>query len=378
MNKRLLFITYGDNNLLKPIDYSRRRSFNTGDNVYFFPGMSYFYDDDIEVRYVSRWLAGQFLKEDENWAKRNFDLCVYMEANILNEAYRDWIKEQALFFERIGIPIYILGMGAQSTADYSDKFLDDIRDNAKRYLDAIYSNGGAVTVRGEFSKSIVEKLGFKDVFVSGCPSLYYMDYDFIVEKKKVDRSHFKLIFSGSAIEDIPQKVYEQYSGDYYDQGMYFRLLYEGYDETCSSNEILIRMAKEHRVKGSLNYYPWFKAVQKGDYCFSYGSRIHGNIISLQAGIPAFVKVIDSRVREIAEFFSIPNSYETPFNDNDDDLFDLYQSISMDKFNAARRNNMLKFQSWLSSKEIPNVVGNNGSFKKYISSLDYSETEKRRF
>ena len=36
------------------------------------------------------------------------------------------------------------------------------------------------------------------------------------------------------------------------------------------------------------------------------------------------------------------------------------------------------KKWLNDNEIPNVLGKNDSFKRYISSLDYSGTEKRRY
>jgi hypothetical protein len=41
------------------------------------------------------------------------------------------------------------------------------------------------------------------------------------------------------------------------------------------------------------------------FSFSFGSRIHGNIMAILAGIPTVVCACDSRTREMAEFHEIP-------------------------------------------------------------------------
>lgn len=80
--------------------------------------------------------------------------------------------------------------------------------------------------------------------------------------------------------------------------------------------------------------------------FAYGQRIHGNIMALLAGIPAFVDVIDSRTREIAEFYHIPNSFDMPFNPKKDDLFELYQTLDFSDFNKNYKDKFTRFQGFL--------------------------------
>lgn len=77
------------------------------------------------------------LAVNPEWAQENFDVCVYMEANIFNVYYKELMLEQAEMFQTLGIPIYLLGCGAQSGLDYNTDFVDEIEEYAKSYLDAI-------------------------------------------------------------------------------------------------------------------------------------------------------------------------------------------------------------------------------------------------
>lgn len=69
-------------------------------------------------------------------------------------------------------------------------------------------------------------------------------------------------------------------------------------------------------------------------------------MALLAGIPAFIDVIDSRTREIAEFYHIPNSFDMQFNPKKDDLFELYQSLDFSEFNENYKDKITRFQGFL--------------------------------
>ena len=90
--------------------------------------------------------------------------------------------------------------------------------------------------------------------------------------------------------------------------------------------------------------------------FVYGQRIHGNIMGLLAGIPCFVDVIDSRTREIAEFYHIPNSFDMSFNPKKHDLYELYQSLDFSDFNANYKIKFARFKKFLSDNGLPNMLG----------------------
>jgi polysaccharide pyruvyl transferase WcaK-like protein len=49
---------------------------------------------------------------------------------------------------------------------------------------------------------------------------------------------------------------------------------------------------------------WISAM--GDLNFSFGARLHGNIVAMQCGVPALVVVHDERTRELAECLALPH------------------------------------------------------------------------
>lgn len=63
--------------------------------------------------------------------------------------------------------------------------------------------------------------------------------------------------------------------------------------------------------------------------FSFGQRIHGNILCTLMGIPAIVYIHDSRTRELAEYFELP--IYVP-EDGYVDIEQAYENASWDRFN----------------------------------------------
>lgn len=183
---------------------------------------------------------------------------------------------------------------------------------------------------------------------------------------------------GQRITDIPLRYYRQYLNmRFFDQDRYFAMLY------CPEKAHLYRwdflyptkeIFEEDRVRGDVNYMMWRRQILEGGYHFAFGSRIHGNIIAMQNGIPAFLDTIGSRTREIAEFYNIPNSYTIPFQKDHDDLYDLYCDLSFDAFQATYRKRYAAFKAWIDER-IPNCLGENGAFFERLDALDYYDYRK---
>lgn len=139
--------------LMSPTYYNNKIICNTGDFVYFVAGVSYFYDSSINTTFIKQKKLEEKLQEEVDWVKNNFDVCIHMEANMLNGIYKNVMLEKAELFKKMQIPIFILGIGAQSSIDYSTEFISEIEECAKRYLDAVYSRGGVLR-QGDILQSI--------------------------------------------------------------------------------------------------------------------------------------------------------------------------------------------------------------------------------
>lgn len=284
--------------------------------------------------------------------------------------------------KKLKIPMFILGAGVQSSLDYSDEFLLSISEPSKIFLDTVFESGGDITLRGDFSKYCLEKLGYKNLFVSGCPSLFMCGFsDNVLNKKIINRDCFNPMFNGQTVQEIDDSLYDRYpNSHFFDQGYYFDLLYEPNVLTDERfyrlNDSVKKLFLSRRIDGDMNYFLWRKSVLDKKFNFSYGSRLHGNIIAIQLGIPCFVKVIDSRVREIVELFNIPSNMSYRYNEKSDDLFELYNSIDYSIFNKTYLNQFLIFERYLNSNNIHNRLRDlHTDFINCLSKQEYFDYRK---
>lgn len=185
----------------------------------------------------------------------------------------------------------------------------------------------------------------------------------------------KFVFNGN-IQKNKTLLQKYPQSQFIDQTMFHKLIYDFQHlsklEVCNSlrNHFIFTLFCQNRIHLFYNYTTWSDFL-KANADFSYGQRIHGNIIALLNGIPAFVDVIDSRTREIAEFYHIPNSYQTSFDPRKDSLVDLYRSLDYTSFNEIYKQRFQTFCHFLDSHQIPHTLKDNAKFKNHLQSLTYS-------
>jgi hypothetical protein len=222
-------------------------------------------------------------------------------------------------------------------------------------------------VRGEFTDAYLRGLGFTDVDVIGCPSLY-MDGPDLRVTKRVDRLHR---LSKISLNLTP---YVTELGPIVEQQMrrYPRLRYAAQhrealgmllDGTRLSSDNLAeaeRLLPTHhahpliarnRTSFFVDPRPWIQYLSRFD--FSFGTRIHGNIAALLAGTPAHVLAHDSRTLELARFYDIPHTQMhdvTPATD----AAELYAESDYSAFNAGLPGRFAHFASYLQAHGLQHV------------------------
>lgn len=348
---------------------------NTGNYVYYLAVYSYLFGTD-NLTCMSINDIQQHLETDPEYIRKNYDIAIMAEANLFAVCYKDnALIDNANFIKTLKIPCYILGIGCQNDIDNNIKNLVSINDQVKNYVDTILASGGMLTLRGNLTADYLKSLGYSHLPVFGCPSMYINGLSFKISDKKVTENAFKPMFNAQFVDDLGLKLYEDWPDSaFFDQDRYLKSLFfplKAKEDECLQNELFIKLYKQGRIRGDINYYPWLKQIKDNGFNFAYGSRIHGNVIAIQAGIPAFVKVIDSRTREIADFYGIPNSLEYRFNETKDSLYDLYKSINYDKFNKGYVDKYNKFKHFLTT--ISGVENRtNNDFMSFLASKKYPE------
>jgi hypothetical protein len=246
-----------------------------------------------------------------------FDVYVVPLANAFRQSFEPQLIRMTQLIRRLTIPVVILGVGAQSDLQYRREPLAQLDESVRAFVGAVLDRAPSIGVRGAFTADYLASLGFRDVEVIGCPSMFFHGDRLPVEKRVasiepesplalnispyvralaplVDRHvarHPNLIYVAQDLDTLALMVF----GDRHPL-----------DDGANGNPVnrAHRLFREDRVRFFTDPAPWLRFLQTRD--FAFGSRIHGNIAALIAGTPAYVLAHDSRTLELAEYFQIPH------------------------------------------------------------------------
>ena len=107
---------------------------------------------------------------------------------------------------------------------------------------------------------------------------------------------------------------------------------------------------------------WYYYLRNNGFQYSFGTRIHGGIMALLAGIPATVLAIDSRTREMADFFDIPY-IEFRFDHvySADDIYSSYERADYGKLNASFPDKFDRYERFLIEHKIVTKINEKNEF-----------------
>ncbi len=223
----------------------------------------------------------------------------------------------AAMIRRLRIPVIVLGVGAQADLNGNADRLRPIERSVRAFVDAVLDHAPSIGVRGEITYEYLRGLGYRDVEVIGCPSMFLYGPDLRVVKRLpalgLD-ARISLNVSPYLREmgPIVARHVARYPNLTYvpQDAEALGLLLLGGRSVDGSRLADIPDYRDHplfaqdRVRFYVEPWPWIEDLRSVD--FAFGSRIHGNIAAILAGTPAYVLAHDSRTLELARYFAIPH------------------------------------------------------------------------
>ena len=237
--------------------------------------------------------------------------------------------------DSIDAPLAIVGLGAQNpTADVT--YLDD-NTGARDFIARLNEKSTSISVRGAFTAAVVERLGGKNIRVTGCPSLFYTLSCPVIRVPEMlsmpERSVGVSIHSGLsasifchspreacamhgraigwAIENavnvsiFEQGVLREY--DICDRDLSFA------KRRAAAEEVLNRMNTQGEISPErmMAHMVSVKSIEEWiakarDLDAIIGFRFHGNMVALLQGRPCFYYVYDSRITEFCQLYGLPH------------------------------------------------------------------------
>lgn len=308
---------------------------NMGNRLWFQGIISEISTPENELVYFSPDMTKEYINSQ-------FDMIIAPMANVFSMAYQSLLESLAERFCGIKIPVYVIACGVQAGSyTHLDELSRVLKPAASAFISSVYNTGGEFALRGYFTKEFFERLGFSSAVVTGCPSMYQLGRDLHISEKKQDRSQFRTVLNGNPA-DYKDLLENDKHAEFFDQNIYFHELWD--QEYVDARDCLKRMIKkygydttawllEDRIKLIPHMNTWRQYLIHGNFAMSYGSRIHGSIMPILAGIPAVLECRDARTREMADFFQIPRVEPGAYR-KAGSLYELYENIDYGKFNSG--------------------------------------------
>lgn len=295
-----------------------------------------------------------------------YDHVVIPLANAFRPSFVEALERMTQVIEQLRVPVTILGVGAQLRLDGKVERLAGIAPEVSRFVRAVLDRSPSIGVRGEFTEHYLRSLGFADVEVIGCPSIFLHGPGHRVVKRvpeltTASRISMNLSPYVKNLGPIVERHTARYGNLRYaaQHGEALGMLLRRWrrDDPVDPDRTQLPTYRAHPLvrDGRTSFFvdpePWMRYLAEFDY--SFGTRIHGNIAALLAGTPATVLAHDSRTLELVRYFDIPHRL-TKRMPPDLDAADLYAEADLGAFNAGLAGRFDRFAAFLSTHGLRNV------------------------
>src|SRR5690606_19175695 len=318
---------------------------------------------------------------DESYYRRSveaYDYIAISAANWVNPGVN--LGGLADFIESTDLPCLVVGLGAQASFGGKDPKLTE---GTKRFLSVVSERSKSISVRGEYTQDVLNRMGIKNTRVTGCPSLLGLSGRTV---PKVDMSKLEGLepsntilqstrhgFSDSVFNDDPIHVFNMSIYRYAFQNQHPLLLQsekpdiylsmkrnnnaEIYKKNMQFLERVYespqRQIEEYLGKSGLIFWDvekWIRGIS--EYNMLIGTRIHGVISGILSGLPSVLLIHDERTKEMAEFFGLPNIDSQGFPRFDKCLIDrAAETINLDNFYRTWDDYYSRFIEYFSENEV---------------------------
>lgn len=219
-------------------------------------------------------------------------------------------------------PYYIVGAGTQPIFNYDMSLVDvgaadsiavgpedyNLIDEGRNLLQVMQRKKQVAFFRGAFTNAVAKRFGYTYGLETGCPSLMInrdvrlgqslqIKYDAIA--KRIGDKSLKIAINLSKPPRLRQ-IYWQILREYPNSLIYA----QGKNDFDALKEEGIPW---DRVRFFAADVPaWIRSIESMDV--SFGSRIHGNMVAVSAGVPVFLIAPDHRVLEMAQTMNLPATH----------------------------------------------------------------------
>lgn len=328
-------------------------------------------------------------KADPEVINERYDAFVLPMANAFRPSFMPHLETLTRLIERLDIPVVVVGVGAQTDVQFGLDGMSALDRKVARFAAAVLDRSASIGVRGEFTADYLRRLGFDDVEVIGCPSLFTHGPGFCLTEPKSslprdarlalsytpwasDDDSIAADLLARTLRDFEDVVY--YPQDMRDLSLLFWGDTAGLNPEASPSPVdsTHPLLASDRTRFPLEPTAWRGALAQRD--FAFGTRLHGNVAAHLAGTPAMILAHDSRTLELARYFDLPH---VMLHDLDPGVgpAELYGQLDVTKFNSGYEERFERYRTFLSANGLQNCFdhGDGGrAFEEQMASAEFPE------
>ncbi|MDP9141833.1 MAG: polysaccharide pyruvyl transferase family protein [Pseudomonadota bacterium] len=302
------------------------------------------------------------------------DGLVIPAANWLSSS-SDWAN-LAKLIEASKMPCVMVGLGAQS---HSKGAIPKLTDGTLRLLKIVSERSHSISVRGVFSAEVLAHYGITNVAVTGCPSLlWHVDRPAYVDPGQVlgervsvcatredtlasladkgDRNQVSLYLTRMArrkgydfIAQTERHDINVGRGTFSDLDSEREALAYVKAAYADTDESSIRAYLSSHLKVFCDVPEWLAYLQGRELVL--GTRLHGVIAGLLAGIPGALVMHDARTLEMAENLAIPGIMANKLIAERMNVRTIYEAADYSAFNARMIEYFRQFRAFFNSNGV---------------------------
>ncbi len=296
-----------------------------------------------EIKNLWTW---DFQNEDElveQINRHNSHVLISLQDQIrLNLSYGikpDWARINH-FLTQLKKPFVVFSLGANAFPGDSPDWYTRLQPDFIRFLHILSEHSTSMSIRGEETAAILNKLGITNVEPVGCPTFFETGPKHQVVKRKVHLNDPVLGLTCKSY--VLQDEQEQIALSYFPK------------ETVTKHSDTTNLSLSDLSACGLGYRPCFAGIESwkkfvSSFVFSCFSRMHGGILSLNTGIPILITNDDLRSREMCNLFAIP--YQPGTEITAENWIKLYEQIDIDTLNRRYPLLYRHFMDWLTRQGI---------------------------
>lgn len=310
-----------------------------------------------------------FEDEDVEWINSVYDAFIIPLANAFRVTFIDELKRLTELIRRLKIPAVVIGVGLKGGKIGVERVSYPFDEEVKDFCAAVLEKSGIIGLRGDVTARYLENLGFRgssDFTVIGCPSMYLYGEN-LPEPKELNLSESSRInlnckaslpkkihlYLKKICESIPDHYYIAQNLYEFETVLLGRNLLEITNRLTETAETYPKdfshiLYRENRVRGFASAKMWMDFLAEGD--LSFGTRIHGNIAGVLAGVPGYIVAPDSRVFELARYHNIPHTTIKEL-DASKSIFELLDGVD---FSSVKKGHSERFNHYLDFLHINNL------------------------